>query len=166
VTEAKYIEVIWLLWLWPEGRALIQDAAANGVTILTMRPGTLARLTVAVYAPSLNAIGVNPSHNEVSTWMLASTIVHELKHSSDDLNGLFTERTRANCVTREQRAFAVERRYALWISAWQGGFPSESQVASRLSSDDYQAFMNIMAVVSAPNLDVYVDQLYRTRCAA
>ena len=163
-TEAKYIEVIWLLWLWPESRALIQEASSNKVTILTLPSGILERLNIARYSRSLNAVGVNPNHNYVSTWMLADTIAHELKHASDRWQELHTRRTYSDCIVSEQRAFAVERRYTLWVSAWQGGLPTERQVAATLSADDLLTFLNIQAVLNTTDLDAYVERLYRDRC--
>jgi hypothetical protein len=164
VTQSKYVEVIWLLWLWPEGRGLLQDAAANGVAVITLRPGDLPDDVLAAYATRLGAVGVSPTFADVPTWMLADTIVHELKHASDDRRRLL-DSTYTGCVAAEQRAFAVERRYIQWVSDWRGGLPTEAQIASRLTAKDVEMFRQIRFVQQAPNLDAAVERTYQSQCS-
>lgn len=101
---------------------------------------------------------------DVATWMLADTIVHELKHASDDRHGLL-DSSFAGCIAAEQRAFAVERRYIQWISDWRSGLPSDAQVAARLSARDVEMFRQIRFVQQAPNLDAAVARVYDTQCS-
>jgi hypothetical protein len=165
VSEARYIEAIWLLWQWPQGKDLLREAGSNNVRIVTVEPGALPE-AYASYSPFFNRIRVSRDFTEVSTWMLTDVLAHELKHASDDLHGLYQTRTYDDCITVERRAYIIEAQFTRWLSARMGGLPTTSQVANRLSQRDRQLFANIQTITNAPDPGGLAAQDYRQACTA
>ena len=163
-SESRFIEAVWLIWQWPEGRDLISQAAQNQVALITL-PERVVPDAFAAYAPELDAVGVNRRFTEASTWMIADVIAHELQHAVDDFNQAFVERTVADCVTREQRAYEVESRFMSWITQRMGGLPSRNEVRDTLSEDDLVLYLNITAIANAPDPAALATRDYRQACS-
>ena len=143
MTEGRFAEAIALLWIWPEGRELLQTAADNGVVIYSSPE--IARRAFAAYRPANRTLLVNPQFTEVSTWLLADVLAHELRHASDHANNTRMGATYADCVAREQIAFQTENRFVHWLADRQGGLPSSDDVSKLLSQEDFALFSDIYA---------------------
>jgi hypothetical protein len=163
VTEGRFAEVIGLLWTWPEGRELLQTAASNGVTIRSSPE--IARRAFAAYQPATKTLLVNPQFTEVSTWMLADVLAHELRHASDDATNTRMGATYGDCVAREQVAFQTENRFVNWIADRQSGLPSPDDVSKVLSQADFALYMDISHTLTSDNLDAQVEEAYRAICS-
>jgi hypothetical protein len=163
VTEGRFAEVIALLWTWPEGRELLQTAADNGVTIRSSPE--IARRAFAAYQPASKILLVNPQFTEVSTWMLADVLAHELRHASDDATNTRMGNSYGDCIAREQVAFQTENRFVHWISDRQGGLPSPDDVSKVLSQADFALYMDISHTLTSDDLDAQVEEAYRAICS-
>ena len=163
VTEARFAEAIALLWIWPEGRELLQTAANHGVAIYSSPE--IARRAFAAYRPANRTLLVNPNFTEVSTWLLADVIAHELRHAADHATGTRMGASYADCVAREQIAFHTEASFVRWLSDRQGGLPSSEEVSKRLSQEDFALFMDVYRTLTADDLDAQVEESYRAICS-
>jgi hypothetical protein len=161
VTEERFTEVIWLLWQWPEGKALLKSAADSGVLVVA-GPESGA---FASFIGRLNAIRVNNRFTETSTWLVADVLAHELKHAADHAATVFDGISFSDCVTREQRAYAVEQRFLYWIWNRFGGFPSGGDVALRLSLEDFELYDNLMTISYSRDIANQAFQDYRGHCS-
>lgn len=148
VTEFRFIEAVWLLWRWPEGRELISAAAASGVSVWTQEERSDS---FAGYSPLFNWISFDRRYTETSTWMVADVLAHELRHAVDAGQGITNDGTPDRCVWLEQRAYETEARYVRWLSAGMGGLPTTLQVATQLSTEDLILFVNISEIARSPN---------------
>ena len=162
VTEARFVEAIALLWIWPEGRELLETAANHGVAIYSSQE--IARRAFAAYRPADRTLMVNPNFTEVSTWLLADVVAHELRHASDHATGTRMGNTYADCVAREQAAFNTERDFVRWLAERQGGLPSADQVSKLLSQEDFALFSDVYRTLNSPNLNAQVEEGYRSIC--
>ena len=163
VTEARFAEAISLLWLWPDGRELLQTAAEHGVAIYSSPE--IARRAFAAYRPANRTLLVNPSFTEVSTWMLADVIAHELRHAADHATNTRMGSGYADCVAREQIAFQTEASFVRWLADRQGGLPSSEQVSKLLSQEDFALFTDVYRTLTAENLNAQVEESYRAICS-
>jgi hypothetical protein len=164
VTERRFIEAIWLLWQWAEGKELLRDAGANRVFITTVTAEDLPE-SFASYNRALNRIRVSARFTSTSTWMLADILAHELKHASDDRLGLYRTSTFADCITTEQRAYEVEARYVQWVESRFGRLPSAGQIATRLTLEDFELFLNLSSIATAPSPTSLATNHYRGSCS-
>jgi hypothetical protein len=165
VSERRFVEVIWLLWQWPEGQSLLKQASTNGVAVLSV-PGGSDAGAFAVYQPPRNSIIVNRSFAESSTWMVADVIAHELQHAADWSMGLLTGDSADECVAREQRGYQTEFRYQSWLSVRFGGLPTPLQMANaNLSNEDYELYINLFRLGTSRNVDALAAADYRRICA-
>jgi hypothetical protein len=162
-SESRYVEAVWLIWQWQEGKELIRQAGQHEVALITL-PDRIIPEAFAAYAPQLDAVGVNRRFTEASTWMIADVIAHELQHAADDYNGAFADRTVTHCITREQRAYEVESRFMSWITQRMGGLPTRNEVRDRLSEEDFVLFLNITAIADAPDPAALATRDYRESC--
>jgi len=163
VTEGRFAEAIALIWSWPEGRELLQTAADSGVAIYSSPE--IARRAFAAYRPANRTLLVNPQFTEVSTWLLADVLAHELRHASDHANNIRMANTYADCVTREQVAFQTENRFVHWLAERQGGLPSSDEVSKLLSQEDFALFTDISRTMTSDDLDAQVEEAYRAICS-
>ena len=161
IAEARFIEAIWLLWQWEEGRTLLNAAAEHGVLIFALEKFEDA---FAYYRPFTQNLVIGKRVIETSTWMVADVLAHELQHVSDHKTGTRMGNSAAECFARERAAYGVERRYLVWLSQRVGGLPSPSAVAGRLSNDDFNLYMNLYAIGTSPDLDAAVQSDYRKTC--
>jgi hypothetical protein len=162
VTEARFAEAISLLWIWPEGRELLQSAADHGVVIRSSPE--IARRAFAAYRPANRTLLVNPNFTEVSTWLLADVLAHELRHAADHASGTRMGAGYADCVAREQVAFGTEASFVRWLAERQGGLPSSEQVSKLLSQEDYALFTDVYRTLTSENLNAQVEESYRSIC--
>jgi hypothetical protein len=162
VTEGRFVEAIALLWIWPEGRQLLEMAAEHGVAIYSSPQ--IARRAFAAYRPADRSLMVNPNFTEVSTWLLADVLAHELRHASDHATGTRMSSSYEDCIAREQAAFATERDFVRWLAERQGGLPSPEQVSKLLSQEDFALFSDVYRTLNSPNLNAQVEESYRQIC--
>lgn len=162
VTEGRFAEAIALLWIWPEGRELLTTAANHGVAIYSSQE--IARRAFAAYRPADRTLMVNPNFTEVSTWLLADVLAHELRHASDHATGTRMGGGYSDCVAREQVAFNTERDFVRWLADRQGGLPSSDDVSKLLSQEDFALFSDIYRTLNSPNLNAQVEESYRSIC--
>jgi hypothetical protein len=163
VTESRFAEAVSLLWLWPDGRELLQTAADHGVAIYSSPE--IARRAFAAYRPGNRTLLVNPSFTEVSTWLLADVLAHELRHASDHATGTRMGSGYGDCVAREQAAFQTEASFVRWLAERQGGLPSSEQVSKLLSQEDFALFTDVYRTLTAENLNAQVEESYRAICS-
>jgi hypothetical protein len=163
VTESRFVEAVWLLWQWPEGKELITAAAQNSVSIWTYDS---QRDAFAGYSPFFNWITVDSRYTETSTWMVADVLAHELRHAVDAAEGMMDGRTPELCIWLEQRAYETEARFVRWLSARVGGLPTTLQVASRLSNEDLELFLNITEISRSQNPAGLATRDYHEHCTA
>jgi hypothetical protein len=164
VTEARFVEAVWLLWRWPEGQALLQGAANKRVRVVSASSIALST-AFAAYAPSRGLIGVNDDFTETSTWMVADLLAHELRHAADRPPATTDSETFQECIATEQTAYQTEARYLHWVSETFGGLPSASQVADELSYEDYDLYRNLIEIATAADVDALALNDYRESCA-
>jgi hypothetical protein len=163
VTEGRFAEAIALLWLWPDGHDLLTTAADHGVLIYSSPE--IARRAFAAYRPANRSLMVNPSFTEVSTWLLADVLAHELRHAADHATGTRMAPTYADCVAREQVAFQTEASFVRWLADRQGGLPSSDQVSKLLSQEDFALFTDVYHTLTSDNLNAQVEESYRSICS-
>lgn len=163
VTEGRFAEAIALLWLWPEGRELLQTASDHGVAIMTSPE--IARRAFAAYRPANRTLLINPNFTEVSTWLLADVIAHELRHAADHATSTRMGAGYGDCVAREQIAFQTEASFVRWLADRQGGLPSSEQVSKLLSQEDFALFTDVYRTLTAENLNAQVEESYRAICS-
>jgi hypothetical protein len=161
--EFRFAEAVVLIWAWPEGRQLLQDAARFGITVVS---GGAADMPTAYadFNGALHRIRINATYRAISTWALADLLVHELQHVHDALVGAHREPTQAGCIAEEVSAYAAEARFARWIGAAMGSLPAPDVVAKTLSAEDSNVYAAILAPVNAPDLAAYVTRVVRDDC--
>jgi hypothetical protein len=160
VSEERFVEVVRLLWQWPEGKALLETAAEHDVLIVAGAESG----AYASYSPQSQRIQLNERFTETSTWMVADVIAHELKHASDHAAGKFDSASYSDCITREHRAYAVEQRFLYWIWNRFGGFPSRDQVVDHLTAEDLELYDNLMTISYSTDLGPLVAHDYLGHC--
>ena len=164
VTEYRFAEAVGLLWQWPEGKDLLRAAADHGVTVIASP--RIPRAAFAGYAPPFQTIVFNPQFTETSTWMVASVLAHELKHAMDDRGGVRQGTSHEDCVTREQEAYKVEARFALWLYNQQGEFPTLGDLQRlKLSNEDIALYKNLARIASSDNPESLALEDYRGICS-
>jgi hypothetical protein len=165
VSERRFVEVVWLLWQWPEGQSLLKQASSNGVALVSAVGGADAG-SFAYYQPSRNLVMVNRTFAETSTWMVADIIAHELRHAADWAAGVYTGASPADCVVREQRGYQAEHAYQAWLSGHLGGLPNPAEMLkAKLTSEDYDLYLNLYRLGTAPDVDALAASDYRRICA-
>jgi hypothetical protein len=162
VAEARFIEAIGLLWQWPEGQALLGQAADHGVIVVA---ADLQRSAFAAYQASTHLLAVNVAFAETSTWMVSDMLAHELRHVADQQAGIRMAATYADCIEREQGAYQTERRFLLWLAGRFGGLPSPGSVRARLTPADFALYSNLRSIATSPDVDARALEDYRQSCS-
>jgi hypothetical protein len=160
VAEQRFVEVIWLLWHWPEGQTLLSSAADNGLTIRTLMATQLVD-AFAAYSPQSRAVVVNGDFAGASTWMVADVLAHELKHAADTNVGTDF----ATCIAREKAAYDVEVRFLNWMAELYRGLPSPEQVRPSFFNRDLRLYMNLYEIGTSSDIAAVVNRDYRGHCA-
>jgi hypothetical protein len=165
VTEARFREAVNLLWQWPEGKDLLRSANQHRVGIVA---GTSSESSYASFRPAFSLIIVNTRFTEVSTWMLADVLGHELRHATDSAQGLWKERSPENCVAAEQSAYSTERRFLVWLSTTlhPDGLPRQSELLRVVSAEDQTLARNLYEIATSGNLSGLVRRDYHETCAS
>lgn len=163
VTEARFIEAVWLLWSWPEGEGLLRSGADHGVTV---NAGASERFSDAFghYVPPLAQIEIGTDFARGPNWLVAAVLAHELQHAEDHLWRASQRRTYEDCITREQRAYEAEARFVAWLSNRFGSLPALSTAQAQFSKSDYALFLNISAIARSNELRALVLLDYEHRC--
>lgn len=162
VAEYRFAQAVWLLWQWSEGQFLLREGAAHGVAIFS---APFAAANFADYAPVQRVIHISPDFTSTSTWMLADLLAHELKHAADSRAGVLASRSYADCIAREQSAYAVEHRFLAWVAERFGGLPAADQVRARLSRADFLLYRNLLEIARSGDVDAEALEDYRRACA-
>lgn len=163
VSEHWYIEAIWLLWLWPEGKTLLQEAGLHEVKIITVSGERLPE-TIAAYRTD-RSIGVSSTYRRTPMWMIADSLAHELRHAANHRAGRWQGRTYADCIENEKSAFYTEARFVRWLHERMGGFPPFDELRKRLSILDVELLVNIPPPTgSRAEIDAFVKELYEKQC--
>lgn len=163
VTEFRFVEAIWLLWRWPEGRELLQQAADDAVLIGSSGEAVFQSV-FAAYLKDQHQIVVNRAFTETPTWMVASVLAHELAHAADFGAAARTEQTYEECIAREQQAYQVEARFLSWLSEGFGRLPSPEVARRSFRSEDYTLFMNLRNIATSEDVDAVALDAYRRSC--
>jgi hypothetical protein len=148
VTEARFVEAIYLLWQWPEGEELLKGAGEYGVRIISSSRG---RSSYASYSPQEHQIRINRTYAEAPSWMVAEMLAHELTHAADDRLGGLDDSLSETCAAAEGHAYQVQARYTQWIYDRMGGPPTQDQVELSLRSEERRLFSAIQRIWSAPD---------------
>ena len=161
VAEERFIEAIWLIWQWDEGKRLLRAAAEHGVTI---RARERIEDALGAYGWYHQALVVNRRFTETSTWTVADVLAHELQHVVDHKLGRIPTGPGPACFAVEREAYGVERRYLVWLSKRFGGLPNPVEIAGRLSEEDFVLYANLYEIGTSPDLDAAVRRDYRQSC--
>jgi hypothetical protein len=159
VTEERFVEAIWFLWQWPEGKAILGAAADVGVTIAAGPEDD----AFAIYSPLLGRIRVNRAFS-AATWMVADVLAHELKHVADFTTSTYVSDSFADCLTREQRAYAVEQRFLRWTTDRFGGLPPHAQVTDRLAPEHLDLYENLYTLRFSSDVNSLAENDYFIHC--
>jgi hypothetical protein len=165
VAEQRFVEVVWLLWHWPEGQTLLSNAAEDGLTIRTLASDQLVD-AFAAYSPPARSVFVNREFTAAATWMVADVLAHELKHAADDAAQTNVGRDAASCIAREKAAYEVEVRYLNWMADLYRGLPGPDQVRRSFSSRDLRLYVNLYEIGTATDVGAVVNRDYRGHCGA
>ncbi len=166
LAERRFIEAVNLLWQWEEGKALLRASSKLGVTI---RAGSFPghEHAIAAYSSGSRLILVKPDYVRTSTWMVASVLAHELQHAADHAAGAHQGPVRAECYIREQRAYAVERRFLLWLTRALVRLPVPTGLLDKhLSVADRRLASNLIRIGTASDTDRLVLSDYREVCGS
>ncbi len=136
ITQARFREAVGLLAQWPEGQTLLRKA--NGLGVLVVASSTDGEEAFASYQRLFHLVTVNARFVEVSTWMLADVLAHELRHVADHADGVPPPQSEAACYASEQAAYEVERRYLQWLvgDLVKQSFPSPNELGARIAELD------------------------------
>jgi hypothetical protein len=161
-TEFRFREAINMLWQWPEGKELLRSANASRVKVVT---GSLDD-AFASYRSRERQVTVNTNFTEVSTWMLADIIAHELRHASDFAAGLWQSNSSDSCLGAEQSAYSTEHRFMVWLSRTlhPEGLPNRYDLLSRVSTEDQILASNVYEIGTSIDMASLVRRDYHESC--
>lgn len=97
--------------------------------------------------------------------MLAQVLTHELQHASDHKAGRYVTLIEDNSFLREIAASRVERRFLTWLSANLGLLPHPTQVAQRLSADDWARYGDTYTWMTSGDVGLSVIERYLPHCS-
>lgn len=163
VVEAKFAEVIRLLWQWEQGAQLLRELSLYNVQVISAPEGDFPN-AFATYSPAGRLIRVNSRFTSAPTWMLAAVFAHELRHAADHQAGA-RGRTSEACLSLEQRAYREEAAYLGWITSRFGELPSFGIASTRYTRDDMLLLANLYAKLYAEDLEAEVAEDYEESCA-
>ena len=155
VTDCALAEAVVNAALWPEGKALLEDAAAWGVTIRVVPQASLPRDAGAVYQSGARQVLIGDRWYRLSTWMVSAIVVHELRHARQDQQG----QLHGSCREVETPAYQATADYVRWLAGRMGGLPSIDEVRQHLSADDVRFFELLHQLVTTPGLHSLVAGL-------
>lgn len=164
VSERRFAEPIRLLWLSPAGHDLLTEAAQQGVLIRTAHGKK--RDPYAAWASEDHAVWINDRYSAVSTWMLASVIGHELRHSIDPRTAADYDDTMGECFDEGLVAHQFEQQYVRWVETRFGGLPTREQMKATTSKEDRDLFENLSTIATTDDLDGLVRPMYAKECGS
>ena len=160
--DVRLAEPVNLLWQWSDGRSLLTDAAAHGVTIL-FDPSFPSN--PAVYQPFDRSIRVNPRYGPMATWIVAGLLAHELQHAADHRAGSLEGPEPHFCFARERHAYHTERLYVRWLTGELVRQPVPLELINRrLPAVDREMAARLVMIANAPSLDQLVAHDYAQEC--
>ena len=164
VTERRFAEVTDLLWQWPEGKALLQQADGSGVLVISLSYDHQAAF--ATYSPQRKLIAVNSRILTAPTWMVADVLAHELSHASDDARGVNQDGTSAACLAGETTATLVQQRFLVWLTRTlePQGLPSVAVVSGRLVDEQAALARDLFAIGFSTDIPNLVSRAYDGTC--
>jgi hypothetical protein len=160
-TERVFIEAVNLLWQWPEGKTLLRQADANGVTVISLAYDRTSAF--ASFLPERRTIVVNDRFVTAPTWMVADVLAHELAHAADNERA---QSALVDCLARELVAFKVERQFLIWLtrSLVPSGLPALEVVSARLSADHSALAAQLYRLGFSDDLPGLVAEVYAGTC--
>jgi hypothetical protein len=164
VTERRFAEAVNLLWQWPEGKALLEQAAGPGVLVMTL---SYDRQTAfATYSPQRKLIAFNSRFTTEPTWMAADVIAHELSHAADDAHGVNQAPTPAACLAGETEATLAQQRFLVWLTRTlqPEGLPNVALVAGRLSTEQTELAQSLYEIGFSTDIPDLVGREYDETC--
>ncbi|MCC6179336.1 MAG: hypothetical protein IT305_28855 [Chloroflexi bacterium] len=165
VADYRFAEAVALLWQWPEGRQLVQQAANHGVEMVVT--GDLPDTVYAAYQPSTRRLLLRSPFAAVPTWLQATVMAHELRHAFDHRSAKPVSSSSAACFGTEHAAFRTELRLARWLSDRFGGLPTPEQARSRLNDDAMGLYEELLMTAQANDegkLDPAINATYDGQC--
>ena len=164
VTERRFDESVDLLWQWPEGKALLQQADSSAVSVISLSYDR--QKAFATYSPQRKLIAINSRFTAVPTWMQADVIAHELSHASDDAHGVNQEQTSAACLVGETTAILVQQRFLVWLTRTlePEGLPSIAVISGRLSAEQAQLARSLYEIGFSTDIPSLVRREYGGTC--
>jgi hypothetical protein len=162
-SERRYGEAIRLLSIWPEGLQLLTSAGLHGVKIVTLPEAGLSG-AVASYRPSVRQISIAGDYIETSTWMIADSLAHELKHAKNHRDGVYQRGTYADCLDNEESAYLTEARFIVWLGDRMGDYPTPQQVRGTLSEEDFELYASIVGPFLSGDLESNIVTMYQKQC--
>jgi hypothetical protein len=160
-TERRFDEAVSLLSQWPEGKELLRSANRGHVAVVTGNPKGYAS-----YRAAFSLITVSQQFTEVSTWMLADVLAHELRHAADDATGLWQANTPENCFGAEQSAYSTERRFLFWLrhTMHPEGLPNRYDLLAVVSPADRELALNLYEIGTTDSITGLVRRDYHETC--
>jgi hypothetical protein len=163
-TERRFAEAVNLLWQWPNGKGLLQQADRSRVLVMTLDYDQ--QTAYATYLPQRNVVAVNRRYTTAPTWMLAGVVAHELSHAQNHSQGVHTQATSADCLAGETDAFQVERQYLVWLTRTHRpeGLPSLAVVTAKVPAEHAQLAHDLYEVGFSDSLRELVGEIYEREC--
>lgn len=164
VTERRFAESIDLLWQWPGGKALLQQADTSGVTVISLSYDR--QIAFATYSPQRKLIAMNSRFTTEPTWMQADVIAHELSHAADDAHGVNGGSNSADCLAGETQAFVVQQRFLVWLTRTlePEGLPSVAVITGRVSAAHAELARSLYEIGFSTDIPSLVRRDYDGTC--
>ena len=164
VTERRYAEAIDLLWQWPNGKRLLQQADSSGVKVMTLSYDQ--QTAFATYSPQRKLIAFKSRFTAVPTWMTADVIAHELSHAADDAHGVNQAPTPAACLAGETAATQTQQRFLVWLTRTlePAGLPNVAAVSARLSAEQTELAQSLYDIGFSTDIPALVGRAYDETC--
>jgi hypothetical protein len=164
VTEARYAEAVGLLWEWPEGRDLLSQASEqheiNVVTVVGFAPANV----YAHYQPGDTSVRFGSAIADGPTWLVATVLVHELTHATDEEIQFSNFGGREHCLRVEARGYHAEAEFIRWVAGEYGQLPSDEEAAALLSPTSRRLLSDSRDLAAAEDLASFVASFIRN-CA-
>jgi hypothetical protein len=161
VTESRFVEAIYLLWQWPEGKELLKGAGEYSVRIISSSRG---RSAFASYSPQEHQIRINRIYAEAPSWMVAEMLAHELTHAADHRLELLDDTQAETCAWAEGHAYQAQARYTQWLYDRMGGPPPQDEIQQNLRAEERRLFTATQRIWSAPDQLALAADDYQDLC--
>lgn len=159
--QRVFVESIWLLSQWSEGRLLLSEAGSHNVTVLGRTSS--AGGSIATYTRRGRTVHVNQEYLAGPIWMTAVVLAHELKHAADDRAGLWAQSS-IDCLAMEQAAYQTEKKFTQYLTTRFGVFPTSATMQATLNQAEMSLFANIARIHAARSVNELALSDYRVSC--